>query len=329
MSEETKEVNKAIMAPHLALTHVSQGGAANGRNVALLLKSETNFDSKEVASTLEKILEKASGDGGFEQASYNAKKYVLDYHLSRKMLREYGGFTETYLQDFDEESLVFYLHVYDYSGEYDYKQSGLYYCGYKVKEVGDDVEAEFSEIKRAVTVYSYVPETDKLKVELSKELPKDGVGELLLKSKDNINNNRKIVDFYKSLYLEEKENMSEVTELKQQLEGKDQEVTVLKSELEAVKVELETLLKSVKEAEQNKRLELIKSVKKDEAEALELLKSLEGVSDESFGVVMKSLQKEADKLEESDMFKSVSQGNSTAEPENALAELLKAKYQQQ
>src|SRR5690606_16904319 len=136
------------------------------------------------------------------------------------------------------------------------------------------------------------------------EIINEGVRDLVLKSVEDITKDETLINIYKTKYEKEQQEMKE--EIQKAVEAKDAELKAALEQMEVLKSELAEFKKEVADKKQADRLEVIKSVKTDETEAKELLKSLEALDDDSFSTVIKSLKGEQEKLEQSDLVKSVS-----------------------
>jgi len=106
---------------------------------------------------------------------------------------------------------------------------------------------------------------------------------------------------------------------------KDVQLTKAFSEIEAFKNEKE-------EAVAKSRKAAIGDVEKDEAAAEELFKATKDMSEESFSIIVKALQKEKEKVEQSDLLKEVGNKGREVVPEkpqgeNLTAQLLKNQFQ--
>lgn len=170
--------------------------------------------------------------------------------------------------------------------------------------------------------------------------PANGVTTLILKATDDIS--EEATKKAMSSFVEGEQPKKESNEEQMQEEiqkAVDAAEAVLKAkhkeELGAKEVELQKALEEIEQYKQEKkeavakaRKEAIAAVEKDAAEAESLFKSLESLADEAFDVVLKSLKKQKDKLEESDLFveKGANSQPAADKQEDKTAALLKAKY---
>src|SRR5690625_1017075 len=182
MPEEKEEVK---MSPHLGLTHMElQGGAANGRNVSLLMKSEGLSEEQK------ELLLKIVGEGmdakeEVEKASFVGIKEAIEEAARNAFQGRYS-----YVVDFDDSTAILYLD--------DYCQYGLYYINYTIESDGS---VSFGgEAKYVGEFLSYEDESGQ--VVLSEQIPK-GVDEPLLKSAvSNINKDEEQKDILQTKYKE-------------------------------------------------------------------------------------------------------------------------------
>ena len=161
----------------------------------------------------------------------------------------------------------------------------------------------------------------------------EGVRSLIVKSFDSISSNEKIKAIYKSKHENEVKNVEQEI---QKVEAKQAETQLTKAladlekaaqERDALKAQVEEIVKAQAEAKAAQRLDLVKSVIKDEDQAVAFAKSVETLEDEAFQTVVKALQLKEQVVEQTDLFKSVSQAQvETGEQQSTLAALLKQKY---
>ena len=293
MTDQTKEKKPVLLAPHLAVTHMAQGGAANGRNISLLLKSADSLEDPKAIALLEKVFStgKDKEKVEIEKASYKTMRLVLEHAIKRFQESRYDY---SWVHDFDESTVVFT------------NDRGLQYSEYTITETG----VELTEPKKVTEHITYVPEEDLISI-IPDEIISEGVRDLVLKSVEDITKDETLINIYKTKYEKEQQEMKE--EIQKAVEAKDAELKAALDQMEVLKSELAEFKKEVAEKKQADRLEVIKSVKTDEAEAKELLKSLEALDDDSFSTVIKSLKGEQEKLEQSDLVKSVSTSGATVE----------------
>jgi hypothetical protein len=126
--------------PHLALTHSIQGGAANGRNVSLLMKSV------EVTEAIEKALEGLGLESSVVKAAYYGQiRSVLQVAVSEQFGGD-GWDEYAYVEDFNDTSVVFCT------------PDGLFTVGYTLSENG--TVAKLDDVATPVTSSVVYLETD-------------------------------------------------------------------------------------------------------------------------------------------------------------------------
>lgn len=319
-TEGSSESSDKSVSPHLAITHNElQGGAANKRNVALLLKSDDLTDDVK-----ELLLKVVGEDALIEKASYSA--------LSTKLRDAVKKFSKdrwdwVWVADFDESNVVFG------------NDGGMYYVEYSLQD-GNVVLGDTAYPVNQIISYE---ETSGNIIMTEGNVNKD-VRALVVKSIKSISENEKLVEFFKSKKekdtLMEKELQelqkaqdvlkSEIEILKADLQKAAEEKQSIEQERDVLKSTLVDIEKAQAEAKQAQRQELIKSVVADEAQAEELIKSLESVEDSVFESVVKALKSKQEIVENSDLFTQVSAADQEqGEQESNLAKMLKKQFAKQ
>jgi len=284
---KNRDEEKEKSSPHLALTHEAQGGPANGRRAALLLKNVEDMTTDDKLF-LETFLKSQDPKDEIEKSSYQSLYRKLDVAVSSYVKDKIDRWGWAYVRDFDDKTVIF-------SGN-----GGVYAISYSV-----DSSSEVSLGEEATLVnevLSWEDSEGKIVVSQSDSIPGD-VSQLVAKSfMEPRADDEKVATIFKSIYEEGKQ----MDELKVQNEALTQEVATLKADLEKA---LKTLneaaeAKALEKAE--KRLEVIKGFAIDgEVEALH--KSLASLDDESFDTVTKSMAAAVKAKEEgSELFKTVS-----------------------
>lgn len=303
--------------PHLALTHNElQGGAANQRNVSLLMKSDLANVSEEILKSLE-----ALGVSEVKKAAfYGQMKTVLQHAVREKFKPDEDDWL--YVEDFNDSVVIFC------------NDKGMYSVGYSLV----NGEAVIAELANPVTgILSYEPATGNMLLsEDAEDKLEEGVYSLVTKSLQNTTTIEHLTTMFKAQELSKQNEVILLQEeiqkavaaaeavLKAQLTAKEQELTKALEEVAKFKEEkVEAVAKARKEA--------IAAVEKDETAAAELFKSFEAISDEAFEAVMKALKKKEERLDESDLLKELgSKGRvvETPAPEgkDLTAELLKKQF---
>lgn len=287
-------------SPHLALTHNQlQGGAANKRNVSLLMKSDLANVSEEVLKSLE-----ALGISDVKKATfYNQLRTILQSSLKSK----FGSDDHwLYVEDFNDTVAIFCNDKGYYSVEYSLVNG----------------EAVIADLANPVTsVLTYEPVTGNMLLsEDAEDKLEEGVYSLVTKSLQNTTTIEHLTEMFKAqellkqneviLLQEEIKKAVEAAEAVLKAQVQEKEELLQKAQEQIAKFEAEK-----KEAVVKVRQAAIAEVEKDEAAAAELLKSLEAVSDEAFAVVIKSIKVPHDQLENSDLFKQKSRNVQTEDEE--------------
>lgn len=294
-------------SPHLALTHNElQGGAANGRNLSLLMKSDV-----EITEDVAALIEKVSGlKVEVNKASYATIREKLREEIKKFETKDYDW---SYVEDFDGNNVVFS------------NNDGLFYASYSISGLDVSVGDEAIEVSRVV---NYVEGDDKIVMNDSLKSIDSGVQSLIVKSFDSISKNEKLVDVFKSK-LEKGVKMEEVQK------AVDAATAILKADLEKSQASLkeaqdqiESFQKSLKEQKEAGRKTAIDEVVKDADKASELLKATATLDDDSFQVILKSFKEKADMIEGSDLFTTTSQKTdiSKADEVPGHIQILKKQY---
>lgn len=302
---------KAKGKPHLALTHNElQGGAANGRNVSLLMKSDVEL-TPEITKALEAL--------GINKSMYASK---ISEALSSAVREAFGDDGHwLYVEDYNDSIVLFC------------SEGGLFSTTYSLV----DGKVTLGDLAKPMSrVISYEPETGEMLLsEDAEDKLEEGIYSLVTKALQNDKTKEHLVEMFKAQELKKSE--VEILEqeikkavdaaeaiLKAQLTAKETELTKALSDLEVFKAEkLEVVAKARKQA--------VAEFEKDEAKADELVKSLEALPQEAFDVVIKSLKEKVDMMENSDLFIKKSKNTDVDDVvvDNATAAILKAKYQKQ
>ena len=304
-------------SPHLALTHNElQSGAANGRNVSLLMKADVEIDD-ETKEILKGLLGESSVED-IEKQSANGKRDLLDRAVKDKFGKEPHDWA--WLEDFDENTVVFS------NGD------GVSYAEYSIDE--NDV-VTLGESQSANRVVSYSDETGSVVLSTSDAIKKsaipDSVSDLIAKSFDGISKNEKLLDVFKSKYDEGVKAMDELQKahdlLKSQVAGLQADLEKANAEKDAALEALAAVEKAQQEAKDAQRMEALKEVvAEDKVE--DLHKSLVALDDAAFETVLKSLKASKEVVEESDLFVQKSAQGEDGEKDSRLAfqDMLKSKY---
>lgn len=299
--EIIKETSKKV-TPHLAMTHMElQNGAANGRNVSLLMKSGVEL-TEEVQKALQAL--------GINKAFYGQIRDSIS-----SALQEAFGEDDEYiwLEDFDETKAIFS------------NCEGLFAVGYSVQDGKAVVDALATPVDRVV---SYNPVDGKLLLsEEAEEGIEDGVYALVAKALKNKETQDRLAKLF---------NKSEVSTLNEEIKKAVAEVeTLLKAQLQEKEEALTKALAKVEELEKGavlKAREEALSFVTDVEKRTELVKSLAALDEASFTTVVKAMEAASKVQEESELFKQASvQMTKQAELQGQEAQadfdaMMKAKY---
>ena len=308
---------------HIALVHANQGGPANGVDYALITKSTKDITQKEVEKATE------------VQVTMN----IVDF-----LCKFYGLW-------YDDALVLATIFGYDV-GE----------AGYSFEDSARDYEEYLQEKVDAVTIMKSLV-MDKTREDIEKAVGSLSSKDYLsvLKVQEHFEKNldaasEKVADIKKSSGVTaegvtaalaanspsveiKQKNEDSMTEFvsKAALEAaiqkavsdavseKDVQLAKAFSEIEAFKNEKEQAVAKSRKA-------AIGDVEKDEAAAEELFKATKDMSEESFSIIVKALQKEKEKVEQSDLLKEVGNKGREVVPEkpqgeNLTAQLLKNQFQ--
>lgn len=306
------EITKADVkkkTPHLAMTHNElQGGAANGRNVSLLMKSG-------VVMTEE--IEKALISLGI-----NIDKSMFASEIRDALC---NAVCEAYKEDEDD---WLYVEDYDDSIVIFCNEDGLFSTTYSLV----DGKVTLGDLAKPMTrAISYVPATGEMLLsEDAEDKLEEGVYSFVAKALKSEQTKAHLVQMFEALELK-KSNTKDIP-LKEEIEKAVAAVeTILKAQIDAQTQALEKASARIKELEQaavvKARKEVLASVEADATKLDALVKSLESLSDEAFAVVAATMVEKAKVVEQSDLFKQHSVHMKQEEPqEGSFDAMMKAKY---
>lgn len=249
-----KANGKKEFKPHIAVCHMSEminGGSANGENTPLVLKA------KEGGDKLNTIL-KALGENSkiLEKASYRNLQKQLEAAVKAKMVADNP--TKEYvwvdIEDFDEDTVVFYFDGSTYSIKYNVSEAGM------VELEGDP------EVAIAHRVYSNAEGT-----------------ELILKGETVVSESDEAVSE------EDSEAGVEPTDDEASDDNKDNtEENDMSKETENQEIDVEAIVqKALKE--QREQIEAELAQKELVKSATEIVKSFDFIAEEDHEVVVKAL----------------------------------------
>ena len=301
-------------SPHLALTHKElQGGAANGRNVSLLMKNKEEL-TEEVVKALESL--------GIAPQTLNKAGFYsqLRTQLSNAVKEKFGEKDDwLYVEDFNDSVAIFCNEEGVFSVEYSNVNGEI--------TIGDLANP-------VIGVISYEPVTGKMLLsEDAEDKLEEGVYSLVTKALENQESVEHFKEVFKSLEQRKQILQEEIQKAVEEAQA------VLKAQIvekeEALQKALEKLAeieKAQKEAVEKSRKEKLEAVVGAEVE--ELFKAIGELPEEAFAAVVATLEKKAQVEKESDLFieKGVSgEGDAPKQEEAGLAlvgELIKKNKKQ-
>lgn len=276
---KTKDDSKR---PHLALTHNAlQGGAANGRNVSLLMKSD---------AAITEDIEKAFVALGIDKSMFASKLNDLLCEAVREAYSDEDDWC--YVEDYNDSIVLFC------------NEDGLFSTDYSLV----DGQVTLGDLAKPVSrVISYEPVTgDMLLSEDAEDKLEEGIYSLVTKALQNKSTKEHLIEMFKAQELKK----SEVEILEQEIKkAVDAAEAIFKAQLvekEAVLVkalaDLEVFKAEKLEVVAKARKEKLSTVGSDE-EAEALYKATESLNDEAFEVMLKALGAKSKVEKESDLFK--------------------------
>lgn len=276
---KTKDDSKR---PHLALTHNElQGGAANGRNVSLLMKSDVEA-TEEITKALEAL--------GINKSMFASK---INDMLGNAVREAYGDDDRwVYVEDYNDSIVLFC------------KEDGLYGTDYSLVDGKVTLGGLAEPVSRVI---SYEPVTGKMLLsEDAEDKLEEGIYGLVTKALHNKDTQEHLIKMFEAQELKK----SEVEILEQEIKkAVDAAEAILKSKIGELEVELTKALGEV-EAFKAEKLEVVAKARKEKLEAVVskeeaegLFKATEALPDEAFEAVLKSLGGKAKDEKDSDLFK--------------------------
>lgn len=288
-------------SPHLALTSMNyQGGAANQRNVSLLMKSVDEL-SDEVKQQVIKALENLGIKDSSEinkAAFYSQMRTAMQEAVKEK----FGDDKEwIYVEDFNNEVVVFC------------NEKGLYIVNYTSNPDGS-IELE-DLATPATSNIVYVPQEGKMLLsEDAEDKLEEGVYTLMKSCVESSTTVEHLIKMFEHKHNEEiilqEEIQKAVAEVETLLKA---QVADLTEKLEKAQAKVAEYEQAQKEVVAKARKEAIAEVEKDDVRAEELFKSLEALSEESFATVMKSMKAKDEVVQNSDLFVQKSKNSSVEE----------------
>lgn len=276
---KTKDDSKR---PHLALTHNElQGGAANGRNVSLLMKSDVEA-TEEITKALEAL--------GINKSMYASK---ISDALSSAVREAFGDDDHwLYVEDYNDSIVLFC------------SEGGLFSVDYSLV----DGKVTLGDLAKPMSrVISYEPVSGEMLLsEDAEDKLEEGIYSLVTKALQNDSTKEHLVEMFKAQELKK----SEVEILEQEIKkAVDAAEAILKSKIGELEVELTKALEEVNVFKAEK-LEIVAKARKEklaavgsDEEAEALYKATESLNDEAFEVMLKALGAKAQVEKDSDLFK--------------------------
>jgi hypothetical protein len=301
------------VTPHLAMTHNElQGGAANGRNISLLMKSA------EMSEAIEKALEGLGLEGNVVKAAfYGQIRNVLQSAVSDQFGGD-GWDEYAYVEDFDDTTVVFCT------------QDGLFVATYKISDNG--TVATLGDIATPVTASVTYTETngDIMLSDDAEDKLEEGVYTLV----KSCTTNPSTVEHLKKMF---EHKHSGVIKLQEEItKAVDAAVAIEKAAFAEQAILLKAAHDKLAEFEAvavAAKVEVRKSeltAAKVPAEKLEaVLKSLAALDDESFGVQVDLLKAMASAVDNSDLMTETGIAGAGAESKEEVdrtTAILKARY---
>lgn len=298
-----------VRSPHLAVTHAQlQSGAANGRNVSLLMKSDI-----EITEDIANLIHKVTGEKvEVNKASYATLWKELEKEVKNKF--SIGDYHYTWVIDFDENFVIFSNDL------------GLHYVDYRVE--GDNVVLG-DEAKSVTEVVRYKDDGGTTIVAQKLGELEDDVQRLIIKSFENISNNEKLKDILKSVRkgeIMEQEIQKAVEDATKHLQ---EQLTKANNDLQEALNTIESLTKDAQEQKDKVRKDKLSNVIKDAEKLEEVFKATASLDEAGFEVILSTLVEKAEQVENSDLFSRQSVNDSTngTDEEPMHIKMLKAKYQ--
>lgn len=323
MTEEIKK-KKVKLSPHLAITHLeAQGGASNGRNVSLLMKSVDITDEQK------EILKSIIGETEINKMFTNDKRELLERAVREKFQTEDddNSWSWVWVENFDESTVIMS------------NSDGLYSVSYSMN--GNDVS--LGDTANPVTrIITYEASSDRISLSKATDGIDANVLSMIEKSLDSLSNNNKLKEVLKSKQEKGKQLMEQEIQkavdaavgvvkadlLKAQADLTEAMQSLEKANAEKVSLQekLDNIEKAAKEAKDKQRVEALKAVIADEKQVEALFKAFTPLDDEAFAEVIKSYSDKNEQLENGELFVQKSKTGSDKESESSLSKMLREQY---
>lgn len=300
------------LTPHLALTHKVQGGAANGRNTSLLMKSD------EMNEVIKKALEGLGLESEIVKASFYGQIRSV---LQSAVTKQFGGddwCEYSYVEDFDDTNVVFCT------------SDGLFIVSYQLSDNG--TVAMLGDVATPVTASVIYTETSgeiKLSEDAEDKL-EQGVYTLVKSCTTNPSTVEHLIKMFENKQdkvLKMKEEVKQAVDAAVAIEKAafNEQAVLLKAAQDKI-AEFEAVQAAAK-VELRKAAIADAKVPADKAEAV--LKSLESLSDEAFATTVAVMKAQAALVDNSEMMSEAGVSGAGADNQEEVdltTQILKAKY---
>lgn len=301
------EIDFSHTGAHVALVGPSVGGPANQQQTVLFKSKATGHITDDDMKAVLKG-SKSAEQVELEKAKFNSE---VRSALRVKVEEQFAGKYEwLYLEDFSDSEIVFS------------SEAGMFIVGYSLS--GDD-DYILEDQAVGVEYKSILVENGSLKLSKdAQEKLKEGVYSLVTKALDNPETNERVIGVLKSIEEKAKTMQEEIqkavdaakAEAAAELVKVQEELQKAKDVIAVVEAEKKATVMKAREAQ-------VAAFDKEGAEAL--VKATEGLNDEAFAVIVKSLEAKQKQVEQSDLFvqKSTQEAEDKVE-ESATVALIKA-----
>lgn len=309
-----KSKDEEVQTPHLAMTHNDlQGGAANGRNVSLLMKS----------AEMTEAIQKALSNLGLQEevvinksAFYGQIRSVLQAAVSE----QFGGSDwdeYAYVEDFDDSTVVFCTN------------DGLFVVGYQLSD--NTTVATLGDEATPVTASVIYTETsgDIMLSDDAEDKLEEGVYTLVKSCTENpstIDHLRKMFEHKQSEVIQMQEEITKAVDAAVALEKAAfaEQATLLKAAQDQIAAFAAVEAARVQEVRKSALAAVLPS---EQVESV--LKALESVAEEAFSAVVAGYAVQKAAVDNSDMMSETGvagAGEVDSKERDLTAEILKAKY---
>lgn len=283
-------------SPHLSLTDMqSQGGAANKRNISLLMKSDID-----ISSSQKLILSNLLG-GSVEKQSNISKAELIESSLKEKFNKG-----NVYVVNYDDTNVLYMLDEDLYTSKYDMED--------ELPKISDDM----AEVSHYVL---YAHQQGKVKVKKSFDNQNEVNSEVLELIKLAVSDDR-LVEIFKNKY----EGKLMEDKMQDIIKSLNEELNKAKSEKDEVVNALNELKKSVAEQKLNARMNAISECVSDGEQAIALHKAVGSLEDDAFDTVISVIKSKNEVVEESELTVQVSKSIADDKETDILEDILRKRY---